>query len=71
MTLYELTNELQELLALAEDPEMDPQMIADTLEGLEGEIELKAEGYGKVIAQMKSEKEQTTWRGNLTSWIKC
>lgn len=55
MTLYELTNELQELLALAEDPEMDPQMIQDTLEGLEGEIEVKAEGYGKVIAQMKAD----------------
>ena len=55
MTLYELTQELQELLALAEDPEMDPQVIADTLEGLEGEIELKAEGYGKVIAQMKAD----------------
>ena len=25
----------------------------------------------KVIAQMKAEKAQPTWRGTLTSWIKC
>ncbi len=25
----------------------------------------------KVIEQMKAEKKQATWRGTLTSWIKC
>ena len=38
MTLHELTEEFQQLLALAEDPETDEQILADTMEGLEGEI---------------------------------
>ena len=31
MTLYELRAEYMELLALLEDPETDPQVIADTM----------------------------------------
>lgn len=51
-TLYELTAQLQELLEMAEDPEIDAQVIADTMEGIEGEFEIKAEGYAKVLAQL-------------------
>ena len=53
MTLYNLTEEYQYLLELAEDPEMDPEVLADTLEALDGEIEYKADGYAKVIRQME------------------
>lgn len=52
-TLYELTEEYRQLLELAEDEDEDPEVIADTLEGLEGEIEIKAEGYAKVIRQLE------------------
>ena len=42
-TMYELTGEYRELLAMAGDPEIDPEAIADTLEAISGEIEVKAE----------------------------
>ena len=55
MTLYELTDELMQLLELAEDPEVDPEVLEDTLAALTGEIEDKAVGYGKVIRQLESD----------------
>ena len=55
MTLYELTSQFQWLLLLAEDPEVDPQTLADTMEGLTGEIEVKAEGYAVVIGEIETE----------------
>lgn len=57
MTLYELTNEYLSLLEMAEDPDCDPVAFIDTLEGLDGEIEYKADGYAKVIRQMESDAE--------------
>lgn len=48
-TLYELTDEYLQLDAMMSDPDIDPQTIADTMEGIEGEIEIKAEGYAKII----------------------
>lgn len=56
-SLYELTNEMVEFLALAEDPDIDPVAFADTLEGLQFELEKKAEGYCKVLRQMESDIE--------------
>lgn len=53
MTLYELTQEFEELLEIMEDPDVDPVTLEDTFEALGGEIEAKAEGYGKVIKQME------------------
>ena len=52
-TLYELTNEFQQLLDLIEQGEYDEQLLADTLEGLDGEIEVKADGYAKVIKEIE------------------
>lgn len=52
-TLYELTNEYMMLLEMAEDPDVDPQAFEDTLEGLGGEIEIKADGYAKVMKQLE------------------
>ena len=54
-TLYELTSEFRQVLDMAEDTDIDPQVIADTLEGIEGEIEYKADGYAKVIRQLEAD----------------
>lgn len=55
MTLYELTEDYMNLLEMAEDPDTDPEAFADTLEGIEGAIEDKADGYAKVIRTLEGD----------------
>lgn len=55
MTMYELTEEFKELLNMLEDPDVDDQVLADTLEAVAGEIEAKAEGYAAVITMLESD----------------
>lgn len=55
-TIFDLTAEYMRLLELAEDPETPEDVLTDTLEGLEGEIESKADAYGAVLAQMKADE---------------
>ena len=55
-TLYELTAQMQQLLEMAEDPDIDEQVLADTMEGIEGEFEDKADGYAKVLAQLGAQQ---------------
>lgn len=52
MTLYELTGDFQTLYDMADDPDMDEQAWFDTIEGIDGAIEEKADGYAKVIAEI-------------------
>ena len=52
MTLYELTEEFEALLRIAEDPDTDEQALTDTMEALSGEIEDKVDGYATVISAM-------------------
>ena len=59
-TLYELTEEYQVLLAMAEDPDTDTETLADTFEGPDGEIEEKAEGYAKVMRQIAADEEEVS-----------
>ena len=54
-TLYELTNDYMNLLELAEDPDIDEQAFMDTLEGIDGALEDKAEGYAKVIRTLEGD----------------
>lgn len=56
-TLYELTGQYQALLALMEDPEVDPQIVEDSLEAVSGEIEIKADGYAKVRLELLSQRD--------------
>ncbi len=56
-TLYELTEQYQTLMELAYDPEVDEQTLQDTMEGIEGEIEEKADGYARIIFSMKADIE--------------
>ena len=55
MTLYELTNDYAELLLMAEDPDADPQAFANTLEGIEGALEDKADNYARVIRNLEAD----------------
>ena len=55
MTLYELSSEYMELLAMMEDPDADLEVINDTLEAIGGELEAKADGYARVMRQMDAD----------------
>lgn len=54
-TLYELTDDYLTLLEMAEDPDMDEIAFLDTMEGIEGAIEDKAENYAKVIRTLEGD----------------
>ena len=54
-TLYKLTGQMQALLALMEDPDVDPEIIEDSFEAVSGERDAKLDGYGRVRAQMKAD----------------
>ena len=56
-TLYELTDDFLKLLTLAEDENEDIEVILSTIEGVDYEIELKAEGYAKVIKELEARAE--------------
>lgn len=56
-TLFDITNEFKELYAMLTDPEVNPEVISDTLEAVTGELEVKAGGYVNVIKQMQMEAE--------------
>lgn len=53
-SLYQLTDAYQELLSMALDPDVDPEALADTMEAVDGEIEVKADGYAKVMKELKA-----------------
>ena len=55
MTLYDLTNDYMELLELAEDPDIDEQAFMDTLEGIEGALEDKADNYAKCMRMLEAD----------------
>lgn len=54
ISLYELKAQWMELLSLMEEGE-DPEMIHNTLEGIECEIEEKADNYARIIASLNSD----------------
>ena len=54
-TLYQLTADYLNLLEMAEDPDIDGQAFMDTLDGIEGALEDKAEGYAKVIRTLEGD----------------
>lgn len=56
-SLYDLTGEFKALYELAINDE-DPQAFLDTLEGLKGELEVKAGGYVHVIKQLMMEADE-------------
>lgn len=61
-TLFELVGDYLRLYEMADDPDIDPQAFADTMEGIEGAIEDKADGYACVIAKLNGEARQSRSR---------
>ena len=64
-----MTNDYMELLELAEDPDIDEQAFMDTLEGIEGALEDKADNYAKCMRMLeadakgiKAEEEKDSWQ---------
>lgn len=55
-SLYELKEGWKELANMLYDEDADEQMIFDTLESIEGEIETKADGYAKIIKELEGKK---------------
>lgn len=53
--LYELTQDYLQISSMMEDPELDPQALLDTMEAVEGALEIKAENYAKVIRNLEGD----------------
>lgn len=51
--LYQITDQHRELLQLAEEADLDPQMLADTLDGLAGDFEAKAKSVAMFIENLQ------------------
>ena len=73
MKLYELTEQYEMLQEMMYDPEVDEQVLHDTLEAIWGEIEEKADGYAKIIFSMKADVEKlrqrsSAWRLAAAAW---
>ena len=56
-TLFEMTGDWLEVYGMADDPDTDPEVWFDTMETIEGEIEIKAEGYCKLIKNLAASVE--------------
>lgn len=54
MKLYELTEQWDDVFNMMEDGETDEQVVFDTLEAIEGEIEDKADNYAKIIRNLQA-----------------
>lgn len=54
--LYQLTNNYETVLNMLYDEDADEEMILDTLEAIEGEIEDKADNYAKIIKELESKQ---------------
>ena len=55
MNMYELTGQRLDLLNMAESGDIGPDVLRDTLEALDGEIEDKAEAYACIIKQLEAD----------------
>ena len=56
-TLYELTGNYLILAEMLDDPDADPITVMDTRDAIEGELDEKAENYGRIIRNLEAEAE--------------
>lgn len=57
MTLYEITEQLKTLYDMGEDPDVDAEVLAETMEAVDGDFEEKAESYAKVISNLNADAD--------------
>ena len=57
-TMYELTTDYMTVLSMATDGETPPEAIADTLEAIGGEIEIKAESSAVIMQELNAEADK-------------
>ena len=57
-SLFELQNEFQELYNMMTDPDVDDQVLQDTLEAVMGEFEVKAEGCVYFMKRLEMERDK-------------
>lgn len=55
--LYVLNQNYEKVLNMLYDEDIDEQMVLDTLESIEGEIEDKADGYAKIIKELEAKRD--------------
>ena len=55
MNLFDIAQEYMTVLQMAEDPDVDPQTITDTMESIEADFSTKADSYAHIIAQLKAD----------------
>lgn len=55
ISIFEIKNMMQELYFMMDDPDIDSEIIMDTMEGLTGTAEQKVEGYGYVIKKLDND----------------
>lgn len=53
--LFNLVGEYKEVYDLLTDPDVDEEVVNDTLEGIMGEIEVKAQGFVSIIDRLDME----------------
>ena len=54
-SIYELTQDYLIISEMMESPELDPEFLADTMEAVEGALEIKAENYAKVMKNLEGD----------------
>lgn len=55
--LFNLVGEYKQVYDMLTDPEVDEEVVEDTLEGIMGEIEVRAEGFVSIIERIDMEIE--------------
>lgn len=56
-SMYELSAQYAALLDMANDDDIDPDVVADTMEAIKGEIEDKADNVAKVLKELNGQAE--------------
>ena len=65
MTLYELAEQYEEFARLAAEEDLPPEVIADTFEALDGEIEEKADNIACIIKELEAQADAIEVQENV------